>query len=56
MVFEILDGIYRIPLKVMGSSNSIGSKSKGLRGPGASENDFAPQKNFIEDEEAVIQK
>lgn len=35
MDLELLGGIYKIPIKIMGSCNSMGQLSKGTRGPGA---------------------
>jgi len=40
MDLELLGGIYKIPIKVMGSSNSMGSKTLGQRGPQAKPDDF----------------
>jgi hypothetical protein len=52
MDLEILGGTYKIPLKLMGSSSSIGAQEKGLRGPHAQPEDFKPKQNFISDEDA----
>ena len=45
MQLEILKGIYKIPIKMQGNSNSVGQKGKVLRGPAAREKDFAPVTN-----------
>jgi hypothetical protein len=42
MLLEVLDGIYRIPLKLMGHCNQVGQKAKGVRGPMARPSDFEP--------------
>lgn len=42
MDLEILGGVYKIPLKLMGSSNSMGQKIVGKRGPEAKPEDFLP--------------
>ncbi len=52
MTLELLGGIYKIPIKVMGSSNSMGEKNLGQRGPQAKPEDFAPNKNFIDENQA----
>lgn len=52
MQLEILNGVYKIPLKVMGSSNKIGKKEKQVRGSNAKPEDFIPKKNFISEYEA----
>ena len=50
MQLEILKGIYKIPIKLQGSSNTVGQKGKVLRGPAAKTADFAPTTNQITDE------
>jgi hypothetical protein len=52
MNLELLGGIYKIPIKVMGSSNTMGSKEGGQRGPQAKPDDFQPKKNFIDETQA----
>lgn len=52
MTLELLNGIYKIPIKVMGSSNSMGQKAIGQRGPQAKPDDFQPRKNFIDEQQA----
>ena len=52
MDLELLGGIYKIPLKLMGSCNTMGEKKDGVRGPGATPDDFAPEKNFIDEYQA----
>lgn len=44
MDLELLGGIYKIPLKLMGSCNQAGQKNVGQRGPGARPDDFQPDK------------
>lgn len=52
MVLEILGGVYRIPLKLSGHCNKVGKREKGIRGPMARPQDFAPKKDFIGEDEA----
>ena len=52
MNLELLGGIYKIPLKLMGSSNTMGEKEVGQRGPQAKPEDFKPKKNFIDENQA----
>jgi hypothetical protein len=33
MVLEILNGVYRVPLKLQGACNQVGQRTKGIRGP-----------------------
>lgn len=42
MCLEILKGTYKTPIKVSGSSNTLGSKVKTLRGTAAKPEDFDP--------------
>lgn len=52
MVIEVLNGLYRIPLKLSGHCNKVGTRPKGVRGPMARPQDFEPQRNIISEEEA----
>jgi hypothetical protein len=52
MTLEILGGVYRIPLRLAGHCHKVGQKQKGLRGPMARPEDFEPQRNFIDEDEA----
>ena len=52
MVMEILGGVYRIPLKLQGHCHKVGQRTAGVRGPMARPEDFVPQRNLINDEEA----
>jgi hypothetical protein len=52
MVMEILGGVYRIPLKLQGHCHKVGQRTVGIRGPMARPEDFVPQRNLINDEEA----
>ena len=52
MNLEILGAVYQIPLKLMGSSSTIGTKHKAPRGPDALKQDFEPKRNFISEKEA----
>jgi len=49
---EVLHGLYRIPIRVQGRSNTIGQKTKGIRGPQAIADNFEPQRTMITDDEA----
>jgi hypothetical protein len=51
MELELLNGIYKIPLKLMGSSNSQQIKDKTMRGPNSKPEDFDPQRNYITENE-----
>jgi len=42
MTLEILGGVYKIPLKLLGHCNKVGQRSKGIRGPMARPQDFEP--------------
>jgi len=53
MQLEILKGIYKIPIKMQGTSNSVGKKPKGIRGPAARPNDFNKDLQLIDDEIAA---
>ena len=50
MSLEILNGTYKTPIKMSGSSNKIGEKGKVLRGPAAKGEDFEPTRNPITDD------
>jgi len=52
MTLEILNGVYKIPLKLSGHCNKVGQRAKGIRGPMATQKDFEPARNMIEDDEA----
>jgi hypothetical protein len=54
MSLEILNGTYKTPIKVSGSSNKIGEKGKVLRGPAAKSEDFEPARNPITNDEAAM--
>jgi len=53
MQLEILKGIYKVPIKIQGSSNSSGIKGRTTRGPAAKLSDFEPQLTHINDDEAA---
>lgn len=42
MAIEVLNGLYRIPLKLSGHCNKVGNRPKGVRGPMARPQDFEP--------------
>lgn len=48
---EILNGVYKFPLKLMGSSSAMGQKTATLRGPNAMKADFEPSINPIKEDE-----
>lgn len=52
MTLEVLGGLYKIPLRLSGHCNKVGTRSKGVRGPMARPQDFEPERNFIGDDEA----
>jgi len=52
MILEILEGVYKIPLKLQGHCNQVAPRQKGVRGPMARPEDFEPQRNFISEEAA----
>ena len=52
MCLEILKGTYKTPIKLSGSSNTLGSKNKILRGTAAKLEDFEPQRRATDDNEA----
>jgi hypothetical protein len=49
---EVLKGLYKIPVRVQGRTNTIGKKDRVVRGPGAIKDDFEPNRIHIEEEEA----
>ena len=53
MQLEILKGTYKTPIKVSGSSNTLGGKVKTLRGTAAKPEDFDPLRQYVTDEEAA---
>lgn len=58
MQLEILNGLYKIPIKLEGNCrNIIGVNNSraptGPRGPAATAKDFAPELNIITDEDAA---
>ena len=54
MDLKLLNGVYTIPIRLMGSSNQIQSKEVTKRGPDAVSEDFIPQRNFIDEKEIEI--
>jgi len=46
---EILGGLYKIPIELVGNCRAIGTKAKGVRGPAAKASDFAPELAIIDD-------
>lgn len=54
MELAFLKGTYKIPLKLLGSSNIVGSKDKLIRGPQATKDDFEPNRNFVSAAEVEI--
>lgn len=52
MVLEILNGVYKIPLKLSGLCNKPGNREKSVRGPMARPLDFEPKKVIINDDDA----
>jgi hypothetical protein len=51
---EILNGLYKLPIKLEGNSRALGQKAKGVRGPAAKTSDFEPEINLIDDEHAAL--
>ena len=49
---EVLRGLYKIPIRVQGRSNTIGQKVNGPRGPVANKEDFNPSRTMVSDDEA----
>ena len=54
MELSFLKGTYKIPLKLLGSSNQIGNKDKLVWGPQAVKDDFEPNWNFVSAAEVEI--
>ena len=50
MELSLLKGLYKIPLKLLGSCDELGAKNKGRRGPGATKEDFMPDRKFISED------
>lgn len=53
MVIEILNGVYKIPLKLMGVCNKVGQKLNATRGPMARPSDFEPNATLLDEDEAA---
>jgi hypothetical protein len=53
MTLEILNGLYKIPIRLEGNCRALGKRDKGVRGPAATTQDFEPQLNVIDDEQAA---
>ena len=52
MVLDILNGVYKIPLKLSGLCHKPGNREKSVRGPMARPLDFEPKRVIIDDDEA----
>ena len=48
---QFLKNSYQIPITLMGSSNSMQSKQKMIRGPLATKEDFEPKRNYLSKDE-----
>lgn len=44
MVLDVLNGVYRIPLKLQGHCHKVGTRAVGIRGPMARPQDFEPER------------
>lgn len=51
MVLDILNGIYKIPLKLSGYCNEVGQRKVGPRGPMARPEHFEPEKRLLDDDQ-----
>jgi hypothetical protein len=49
---EVLKGLYSIPVRVQGRTNTIGKKGRVVRGPGANKDDFEPNRVHIDEDHA----
>jgi len=54
IILNFLKSAYQIPITLMGSSNSMESKEKKVRGPLATQADFEPKKKLMSKEEVEI--
>ena len=52
MVLDILNGIYKVPLKLAGYCNEIGKRPAAVRGPMARPENFEPNKKMLDDDQA----
>lgn len=52
MDLELLGGLYKIPIKLQGSSSQQAKKATMTRGPAAKEEDFSPSKTFVDEYQA----